>query len=132
MKRSHKLVRLTLEEAAERAPKAEVKLQDTIANFIKNHPAPSDKEIHALAQKHKFEELVYGLLGGFFGAGKAKDFKGEYDPEQIKMGVKVEMEHTSNAMIAKRIAMDHLAEFPDYYTRLAKMEKEAEAAKKKG
>jgi hypothetical protein len=28
--------------------------------------------------------------------------------------------------IAKEIAMDHLAEFPDYYTRLDKMEKEAE------
>jgi hypothetical protein len=38
------------------------------------------------------------------------------------MGIKVEMEHTKNKTIAKRIALDHLAELPDYYTRLLKME----------
>lgn len=27
--------------------------------------------------------------------------------------------------LSKRIALDHLAEFKDYYTRLVKMEKEA-------
>src|ERR1019366_2674045 len=45
---------------------------------------------------------------------------------QISMGKKVEMEHTNNPSIAKEIAMDHLMEIPDYYTRLAKMEKKAE------
>lgn len=46
---------------------------------------------------------------------------------QIKLGVKVEQEHTSDVEEAKKIAMDHLVEFPDYYDRLVKMEKEAEA-----
>jgi hypothetical protein len=41
------------------------------------------------------------------------------------MGIKVEMEHTTDPLIAKRISLDHLSEIPDYYTRLAKMEKEA-------
>jgi hypothetical protein len=35
------------------------------------------------------------------------------------------MEHTNNRDVAERIALDHLAEIPDYYTRLLAMEKEA-------
>lgn len=49
----------------------------------------------------------------------------EFNQKQLKMGIKVEMEHTKDKKIAKMIALDHLAEIPDYYTRLAKMEKEA-------
>lgn len=45
---------------------------------------------------------------------------------QLQMGMRVEMEHTSDKRIAREIAKDHLAEFPDYYTRLQAMEKEAE------
>lgn len=46
----------------------------------------------------------------------------EYDPEQIKMGVAVEHEHTDDPWEALQIAKDHLAEIPDYYTKLKKME----------
>lgn len=42
--------------------------------------------------------------------------------KQIKMGIKVELEHTNDRILAKEIATDHLAEMPDYYTRLKKME----------
>lgn len=45
--------------------------------------------------------------------------------EQLKIGVKIEQEHTTDKKIAEKIARDHLKEIPDYYTRLAKMEKEA-------
>jgi hypothetical protein len=41
------------------------------------------------------------------------------------MGIKVEMEHTTCPTISEKIAWDHLAEIPDYYTRLEKMEKDA-------
>lgn len=44
--------------------------------------------------------------------------------EQLRMGISVEYEHTNNEKIAREIAMDHLAEIPDYYTRLAAMERE--------
>lgn len=44
---------------------------------------------------------------------------------QLKIGIKVEMEHTNNPKIAEKIARDHLREFPDYYTRLLKMEAKA-------
>jgi hypothetical protein len=40
--------------------------------------------------------------------------------KQIKMGQKVEKEHGVNIKKAKRIAMDHLAENPKYYSKLKK------------
>jgi len=51
----------------------------------------------------------------------------DVDSRQLEMGIEIEGEHTSNHYRARRIALDHLAEFPDYYSRLMKME---EAAKK--
>ena len=46
--------------------------------------------------------------------------------KELEMGVKVEMEHTNDDELATEIAMDHLYEIPDYYTRLKKMESDAE------
>jgi len=46
----------------------------------------------------------------------------KFDTKQLKMGIKVEKEHTDCPKMAKAIAKDHLAECADYYTRLAKME----------
>ncbi len=40
------------------------------------------------------------------------------DPTQLSIGVQIEMEHTNNPDIAKEIAMDHLTEDPQYYTKL--------------
>ena len=51
----------------------------------------------------------------------------KYDLQQILMGIKIEQEHTTNNMTALEITTDHLEEIPDYYTRLEKMEKDAEA-----
>ena len=42
---------------------------------------------------------------------------------QLKKGIKHELEHTDNITDARRIALDHLVEFPDYYDRLDKIEK---------
>jgi len=41
---------------------------------------------------------------------------------QLQIGIKVEMEHTSDRKIAEEIAMDHLYEDPKYYTKLATIE----------
>jgi len=46
----------------------------------------------------------------------------KFDPKEIEMGIKVEMEHTKDKDEAIEIAKDHLSEIPDYYTRLKKME----------
>ncbi|MBU2540881.1 MAG: hypothetical protein KJ593_03165 [Candidatus Omnitrophica bacterium] len=60
----------------------------------------------------------------------------KFDVEQFRQGMDVELEHglrdqTTNVtgndpLTTGKIALAHLEEFPDYYTRLAKMEKEAE------
>jgi hypothetical protein len=40
-------------------------------------------------------------------------------PDQLQAGIKVEMEHTDNPAVARKIACDHLSEDPEYYTKLA-------------
>ena len=60
----------------------------------------------------------------------------EFDVKQFRMGMDVELEHgTVNAVtnvtdddpiMTGKIALAHLNEFPDYYTRLYQMEDEAE------
>ena len=66
--------------------------------------------------------------------GKAKGKKpSDFDPDELAAGIKVEHEHLVGDGyskqeaddIAREIAMDHLSEIPDYYTRLDKMESEA-------
>ena len=60
-----------------------------------------------------------------------------FDLEQFRTGMDVELEHgtrdpatnitNDDATMTAKIARAHLNEFPDYYTRLGKMEAEAEA-----
>jgi hypothetical protein len=46
-----------------------------------------------------------------------------FPSDQLKKGTKVEMEHTTDHAIAKKIAKDHLAEDSEYYKKLEIMEK---------
>ncbi len=60
-----------------------------------------------------------------------------FDVDQFRMGMDVELEHgqhnlmtnvtDSDPVVTGKIALAHLNEFPDYYTRLARMEAEGEA-----
>ena len=60
----------------------------------------------------------------------------KFNIEQFKMGMEVELEHgkidsntnvsDDDPLITGKIALAHLNEFSDYYTRLYKMEKEAD------
>ena len=60
-----------------------------------------------------------------------------YDIEQFRRGLEVEMEHGSHdpqtnvtnddEIVTGKIALAHLKEIKDYYTRLDKMEQEAES-----
>lgn len=61
------------------------------------------------------------MPGGLADKKKPSDF----NAKQLEKGIKVELEHTNNREIAKEIAMDHLAEIPDYYDRLENMEEGA-------
>jgi uncharacterized protein DUF5661 len=60
-----------------------------------------------------------------------------FDVDQFRMGMDVELEHGTrdpatnvtddDVTVTAKIARAHLNEFPDYYTRLAVMEADAEA-----
>jgi hypothetical protein len=60
-----------------------------------------------------------------------------FDAEQFRMGMEVELEHGlhdpmtdvtgSDPIVTGKIALAHLKELPDYYTRLARMEHEGKA-----
>jgi hypothetical protein len=60
----------------------------------------------------------------------------KFDVEQFRMGLDVELEHgtvdlhtnvtNDDPVMTGKIALAHLNELPDYYTRLDKMEREAE------
>jgi hypothetical protein len=59
-----------------------------------------------------------------------------FDVEQFRMGMNVELEHglrdpvtnvtDDDPVVTAKIALAHLNEIPDYYTRLLRMEAEAE------
>ncbi|HEU5278947.1 MAG TPA: DUF5661 family protein [Gaiellaceae bacterium] len=61
-----------------------------------------------------------------------------FDVEQFRAGMDVELEHGTrdpetdvtgdDPLLTGKIALAHLRELPDYYTRLARMEAEGEAA----
>jgi hypothetical protein len=65
----------------------------------------------------------------------------KFDVEQFRMGLDVELEHGTRTKITNvtgddplmtgKIAYAHLLEFPDYYDRLDKLEKDADAYWKK-
>jgi hypothetical protein len=58
-----------------------------------------------------------------------------FDVDQFRIGMNVELEHglhdphtnvsDDNPHVTAKIALAHLNEFPDYYTRLERMEEEA-------
>ena len=60
----------------------------------------------------------------------------KFDIEQFRRGMDVELEHglrdphtnvtNDDPLVTGKIALAHLNEFPDYYTRLHKMEKDAD------
>ena len=64
----------------------------------------------------------------------------KFDIEQYRIGLDVELEHglvdphtnvtNNDPIMTGKIALAHLNEFPDYYTRLAEMEREAEEGNK--
>jgi hypothetical protein len=106
-----------------------------VKNFFIKHQSPNDKLVHAFADKiglepSRLEDIAYGLLSTLLQVGKHKDVPDEqFDAMQLNRGIEIEKEHTDDPELAKEIAKDHLAEIPDYYTRLDKMESEAKAKK---
>lgn len=75
-----------------------------------------------------------------FAKNYIKQHKLKVDLNEFHMGLNVELEHgakslktnvtNDNPHMTAQIALAHLNEFPDYYTRLKKMEEGAKAALK--
>ncbi len=90
-----------------------------------------NKEIKAMSIKKHFTDEQAKEVGGQLGLKWDK-----FDLEQFRRGMDVEMEHgnvdphtnvsNDEPLTTGKIALAHLNEFPDYYTRLDKMEEEAE------
>jgi hypothetical protein len=83
-----------------------------------------------MKSKNKFTKKEAEIVGVKLGITWEK-----FDVGQFRKGMNVELEHgrinlytnvsNDNSVMTGKIALAHLTEFPDYYTRLAKMEKEA-------
>lgn len=107
----------------------------------KGKPIP-DKKVHDLAEDlgmeaHDLESYIYSLASFWALNEQAKvnpggraEEKGvtrdDFPKATIDKGIKVELEHTKDRELAEKIVLDHLAESPDYYEALDKMEKSLE------
>jgi hypothetical protein len=134
---------LSSEEAQKIAPFSGLviddKVKQLIALFSSDKKIEDHRDIHSIAkalgiEPSELEDVSYALLQSFFSNGKfaTQGDITKIDQKELAMGDKVEREHTDNPIIARRIALDHLAEIPDYYTRLQKMESGAEKPTKDG
>ena len=85
----------------------------------------NEMERKGIGQKISGEDAEGGLANGMCVEDLAKKHGVSLEEiqHQLEQGIKTEMEHTDNMDVATKIAMDHLAEDPHYYTKLAKMEK---------
>jgi hypothetical protein len=108
-------------------------MHEELCEFFLENPNPSDKKVHEWAEKHDYtpqevEREIYKMATEFVNLCKGGLSKGEdpddLDPKELKMGIKIEKEHTKSADVARKIALDHLHEHRNYYTALKKMEKE--------
>lgn len=79
-----------------------------------------------LSKEKKNEDIVPGgLAKGMNLTDIANHHKVDIDDlmKELELGIKTEMEHTTDKKVAEEIALDHLFEDPKYYTKLTAMEK---------
>ena len=118
-------------------PLDDKELKGNVINFLKDNPNPSDEMVHAFAENIGYptemvEQCIYRIASDHVAMTDTsqEDMEGEthpdeeFNPEQLSKGIAVEMEHTDDPELAKKISKDHLLEDPEYYTKLAKMEGE--------
>jgi len=78
------------------------------------------------------------IPGGLTDKWTVKDVADKHDvsvskiEKELEDGTTIELEHTKDKSKAREIALDHLYEFPDYYTRLKDMENKAEKEMNEG
>jgi len=86
------------------------------ANFMRNLRMTMPQYVTNVTS---FNDAVKILRNkGILTEGKTKLTADQVNNDELRMGIKVEMEHTDDPEKAKKIALDHLAENPFYYTQL--------------
>jgi len=128
-------IRKVIAQEVRRVFAADGPSQDEIISFLSENPNPPDSEVHNWAEEKGWdvddvEAEIYKLATKFaqiMTGGLSKGEKKDVDQEELKAGIKVEIEHVDDEDVAEKIARDHLVEIPNYYTLLKKMEDEAEA-----
>ena len=106
---SAKMSGKTIKQSELRSSSAKKKLAKKLGVTFNEVSKFTDAEITAILQNVGEHDLVPNI---------------KFDPNQLKMGIKVEREHTNSDLIAALIAKDHLAEDPKYYTKLKTIEPE--------
>lgn len=103
-------------------------LEEKVIDLFTKNENVTIEEIESLGENAN--QTAFDLLTSFFNKGRYNESgrKVKLDSKELAMGIKVEMEHTSNKVIAERIAKDHLTEIPGtgnndgYYSLLERME----------
>jgi hypothetical protein len=132
---SNRSLRRIARVIGEKEPEGETSLKDEVIDFFSENSDPEDELLHEWAESKGYEPdevetevyklataYVKFLTGGRFNETNIRE--DEVDSDELALGIEVELEHTPDEETAKRIALDHLAELPDYYTRLRKMEED--------
>jgi len=102
-------------------------MQKKVIEFFKENSNPTQEDLYNYSDFGKVapqavDEAVYELMSifvQFLTEGRANDdgiSEDDVDAEELKMGIEVEKEHTTNKETAKRISLDHLCEISDLYS----------------
>jgi hypothetical protein len=85
-----------------------------------NRKQPLTTNIVLAVSSAAFAALGFAAVTGNVLPGGRADITGStaFDSEQLKRGIAVELEHTTDPAIAEEIAKDHLTEDPKYYDKL--------------
>lgn len=91
------------------------KVEEESENLGNELKEVTDEQVKRIAASNIKEEK---LKGGRASKEVRENATELFDPLEISVGIKVEMEHTDSIEAAREIALDHLTENKDYYTRL--------------
>ena len=112
------------------------KFYDTLIKFYDPDETNIDYLVYKMSEFHKMTEKeviikifddLSNLLNGRENPFVGKNSNLNIDLNNLQNGVEIEFEHTNYGGIAKLIALDHIAEYEDYYDRLKKLENECES-----
>lgn len=120
-----------LAEPDHSAPLSKPEQLDEVLLFFRENPSSSRQDLLALdkalgVSKEEIENLEFDLckalcsrIGKHVSHGVEK-----VDAAELEKGIQHEAEHTNDQYLARLIALDHLYELPDYYSRLSKIDKD--------